>query len=56
MQKALEDRKIIPISAESEYICLNPTELPEDKASDVLKLVDILEQDDDVQRVFHTLV
>lgn len=56
MQKALEDRKLTPISAESEYICLNPTELPEDKAADVLKLVDLLEQDDDVQRVFHTLV
>lgn len=56
MQKALEDRNITPLSAESEYICLNPTELPEDKAADVLKLVDSLEQDDDVQRVFHTLV
>jgi YebC/PmpR family DNA-binding regulatory protein len=55
MQKALEDRKITPISAESEYICLNPTELPEEQAADVLKLVDLLEQDDDVQRVFHTL-
>jgi YebC/PmpR family DNA-binding regulatory protein len=55
MQKALEDRKITPISAESEYICLNPTELPDDKAAEVLKLVDLLEQDDDVQRVFHTL-
>ncbi len=56
MQKTLEDRHIVPISAESEYICINPTELPEDKAADVLKLVDLLEQDDDVQRVFHTLV
>ena len=31
------------------------TELPEDQATEVLKLVDRLEQDDDVQKVFHTL-
>ena len=30
-------------------------ELPEDKAKDVLKLLDNLEQDDDVQKVFHNL-
>jgi transcriptional/translational regulatory protein YebC/TACO1 len=31
-------------------------ELPEEKAKEVLKLVDMLEQDDDVQKVFHNLV
>jgi YebC/PmpR family DNA-binding regulatory protein len=55
LQKALEDRGIKPISAESEYIPVTPTELPEDQAKDVLKLVDSLEQDDDVQKVFHNL-
>ena len=55
LQKALEDRGITPISAESEYIPTAPTELPEDQATEVLKLVDRLEQDDDVQKVFHTL-
>jgi YebC/PmpR family DNA-binding regulatory protein len=55
LQKALEDRKITPISAESEYIPLSPTTLPEAQATDVLKLVDKLEQDDDVSKVFHTL-
>jgi YebC/PmpR family DNA-binding regulatory protein len=55
LQKALEDRGITPLSAESEYIPLTPTELPEDQATDVLKLVDRLEQDDDVQKVFHNL-
>jgi transcriptional/translational regulatory protein YebC/TACO1 len=30
-------------------------ELPEDKAAEVLALVDALEQDEDVQRVFHNL-
>ena len=56
LQKALEDRGIKPISAESEYIAGTPVELPEDQATEVLKLVDTLEQDDDVQKVFHNLV
>ena len=55
LQKALEDRKITPISAESEYIPQNTVELPEDHATSVLKLIDKLEQDDDVQKVFHNL-
>lgn len=55
LQKAIEDRGITPISAEHEYLPLNPTTLPEDQATDVLKLVDKLEQDDDVQKVFHNL-
>ena len=55
LQKALEDRGITPLSAESEYIPVTPTELPENKATEVLSLVDRLEQDDDVQRVFHNL-
>lgn len=56
MQKALEDRNIVPLSAEHEYICLTPTELPEEQATEVLELIDKLEQDDDVQKVYHTLV
>ena len=55
LQKALEDRAIKPISAESEYIPTTPVELPEDRAGEVAKLVDSLEQDDDVQKVFHNL-
>jgi YebC/PmpR family DNA-binding regulatory protein len=55
MQKALEDRGITPLSAESEYIPLTPVELPETQATEVLGLVDRLEQDDDVQKVFHNL-
>lgn len=54
-QKALEDRKLTPISATSEYIPLTTVELPEDQANEVLRLVDSLEQDDDVQNVFHNL-
>jgi YebC/PmpR family DNA-binding regulatory protein len=55
LQEALEARKITPLSAEHEYICSAPTELPEAQAAEVLELIDLLEQDDDVQRVFHTL-
>ena len=55
LQKALEDRGIAPLSTQSEYIPQTPMELPEDEATEVLKLVDKLEQDDDVQRVFHNL-
>jgi transcriptional/translational regulatory protein YebC/TACO1 len=32
-----------------------PIELPEDQAAEVLGLIDKLEQDDDVQKVFHSL-
>ncbi|MCK6554101.1 YebC/PmpR family DNA-binding transcriptional regulator [Candidatus Binatia bacterium] len=56
LQKALEDRGIKPLSSESEYIPVTPTELDEESAKDVLKLVDAVEQDDDVQKVFHNLV
>jgi YebC/PmpR family DNA-binding regulatory protein len=55
LQKALEDRRITPLSAESEYLPLTPVELSEAQAAEVLGLVDRLEQDDDVQRVFHNL-
>jgi YebC/PmpR family DNA-binding regulatory protein len=55
LAKALEDRKITPISSELEYIPQTPTELPEGQANSVLRLVDMLEQDEDVQRVFHNL-
>lgn len=55
MQKALEEKNIAPISAEIEWIPTTTVELPEDQAQDVLKLVDKLEQDEDVQKVFHNL-
>ncbi len=37
LQKALEDRGITPLSAESEYIPLTPIELPENQATEVLE-------------------
>ena len=55
LQKALEDRGITPVSAETEYVPLSTVELPEEQATEVLHLIDRLEQDDDVQKVFHNL-
>jgi transcriptional/translational regulatory protein YebC/TACO1 len=55
LQKALEDRKIVPASAVSEYIPVTPLQLPEGQANAVLAMVDSLEQDEDVQKVFHNL-
>ena len=55
LQEALEARRLVPVSAEHEYICTVPTELPEAQATEVLTLIDKLEQDEDVQKVFHTL-
>lgn len=55
MQKALEDKGLNPLSAEVEWIPQNTVELGEEEANEVLKLVDRLEQDDDVQKVFHNL-
>jgi transcriptional/translational regulatory protein YebC/TACO1 len=55
LQAAIEARGITPISAESEYVATTPVELGEEQAKEVLELVDALEQDEDVQRVFHNL-
>jgi YebC/PmpR family DNA-binding regulatory protein len=55
LQAAIEERKLPLISAESEYVAQNPVQLPEEQANEVLALVDALEQDEDVQRVFHNL-
>jgi YebC/PmpR family DNA-binding regulatory protein len=55
LQEALEARKIAPLSAEHEYVCVTPTVLPEAQATEAFELIDKLEQEEDVQRVFHTL-
>ena len=55
MQKALEEKGLNTISAEVEWIPGTTVQLPEDQAQEVLKLVDRLEQDEDVQNVFHNL-
>jgi len=55
LQSALEEMGITPVNSDSEYIPTNLTELNDEQAEEVLALVDRLEQDDDVQKVFHNL-
>jgi YebC/PmpR family DNA-binding regulatory protein len=55
MQTAIESRGLTPISSSSDYVAQNQTELPDDKADDVMKLVATLEDDDDVQNVYSNL-
>ena len=55
LQAAIEARKLPLVSAESEYVARAPVQLPEGQALEVLALADALEQDEDVQKVFHNL-
>jgi len=55
MQKALEEKGITPISAELEWIPNVTVPVNDDQAADVSKLIEKLEQDDDVQKVFHNM-
>ena len=55
LQQALDDKGITPISAELEWIPTTTVSLSDEQAEDVLKLVDKLEQDEDVQKVFYNL-
>lgn len=55
MQKALEERGIEPSSAQLEWIPTMTKKLNDDEVDQVIKLVDRLEEDDDVLNVFHTM-
>ncbi|MDB5227198.1 MAG: YebC/PmpR family DNA-binding transcriptional regulator [Bacteroidota bacterium] len=55
MQKELEDKHLEVISAELQRIPTMHKELSEEHTDEVLELIDKLEQDDDVQNVFHNL-
>jgi YebC/PmpR family DNA-binding regulatory protein len=55
LQRGVEERGLTPISCETEWIPLNTVTLGDDEVTEVLELVDRLEQDDDVQRVFINL-
>ncbi|MBY0534527.1 MAG: YebC/PmpR family DNA-binding transcriptional regulator [Chitinophagaceae bacterium] len=55
LQKALEERSLTPISAELEWIPTTTVPLTDEQAEDVSKLIERLEQDDDVQKVFHNM-
>ncbi|HTN18341.1 MAG TPA: YebC/PmpR family DNA-binding transcriptional regulator [Chitinophagaceae bacterium] len=55
MQKALEERGITPVSSEIEWIPENTVALTDEQAEDVFKLIARVEEDDDVQQVFHNM-
>ncbi len=55
MQKALEEKQFNVISSEIEWLPLNTVEVSEEQADDVFKLIERVEQDDDVQKVFHNM-
>lgn len=55
MQKALEDRNIETASAQLEWIPNDLKRLEESEVEQVIKLIDRLEEDDDVLYVFHAM-
>jgi YebC/PmpR family DNA-binding regulatory protein len=55
MLKFLESKHLEAKSSELQYIPTTTKELSESEQDDVLKLVEVLESDDDVQTVYHNL-
>lgn len=55
MQKAIEERQLEIVSAEFERIPTDSKQLSEDQQADVEKLLDKLEEDEDVVKVFHNM-
>jgi len=55
MQRLLEEKGIEIKSAKLERIALSNTEVSEEDAAEVLKLIDKIEEDDDVQAVYHNM-
>ncbi len=55
MQKFLESKKLEPKSSTLQYIPSTTKELPETEQDEVLKCIEALESDDDVQSVYHNL-
>jgi YebC/PmpR family DNA-binding regulatory protein len=55
MLKFLESKGLEPKSSSLQYIPATTKELPEEQQDEVLKLVEVLEGDDDVQNVYHNL-
>lgn len=55
MQSALEERKLEVVESANEFIAQTPVELSDEQAEEVMNLVAYLEEDDDVQQVFHNL-
>lgn len=55
MQRLLEEKGIDIKSAQLERIALTHTEVSEEDAAEVLKMIDKIEEDDDVQAVYHNM-
>jgi len=55
MQKALEEKGIDVASTELQYIPTNTKELNEEQKKEVNELIEAMEEDDDVQSVYHNM-
>jgi YebC/PmpR family DNA-binding regulatory protein len=55
MQKALEDRGIIPNKSSLERIPNTYAEITEEQTDEILELIEKIEEDEDVQAVYHNL-
>lgn len=55
MQKALEEKKLSIISAELDRIPTSTTEVNETQRKEIQDLLDKIEEDDDVQNVYHNM-
>lgn len=55
LQKALEEKNMTPITAELEWIPTTTVPVTDAQAEDVSKLIEKLEQDEDVNKVFHNM-
>jgi YebC/PmpR family DNA-binding regulatory protein len=55
MQKGLEEKGITVTNASLQRIPMSTKELTEEQADEVMELIDKLEEDDDVQAVFHNI-
>jgi len=55
LQKALEEKNITAISAELEWIPSTTIPVTDEQAEDISKLIERLEEDEDVNKVFHNM-
>lgn len=55
MQKALEDKKLDIVSSELERIPNNTVELTDEQLEEVMVLITKLEEEDDIQKVYHNI-
>ena len=55
LQKALEEKNITSISSELEWIPSTTVPVTDEQAEDISKLIERLEEDEDVNKVFHNM-